>query len=210
MKEGGAMHPGDLKPMPGSTRRGRYLGRGRSSGHGKTSGRGIKGQFSRTGSDRRPGFMGGELPLILKLPKRGFVSPFKVHYQLVSVGGLATAFETGAQVTPKAMVEHGLISTVHPAVKVLGDGEIAKPLNVSAHAFSDAARQKIEKSGGACALIDGRRSRPNASSAGDRGRQSRPNASSAGDRGRQSRPNASSARDGARRIAGDSRDRPKE
>jgi large subunit ribosomal protein L15 len=90
------------------------------------------------------------------LPKRGFVSPFKIRYQLVSVGALATAFESGVQVSPEAMVEHGLISTIRPGVKILGGGEISKPLKVSAHAFSGAAREKIVKSGGTCALIGGR------------------------------------------------------
>ena len=147
------LHPGSLAPAPGSRRRGRYLGRGRSSGHGKTSGRGIKGQFSRTGSDRRPGFAGGDLPFILRIPKRGFVSPFKIDYRVVNLQALEAAFASGAAVTPEAMVERGVLSTPRPAVKVLGDGELTKALAVSAHAFSASARRKIEAAGGTCTLI---------------------------------------------------------
>lgn len=150
----GALHPGTLKPAPGATRRGRYLGRGRSSGHGKTSGRGFKGQFSRTGADRRPGFMGGNLPLMLRIPKRGFVSPFKVRARVVSLGDLAAAFADGAEATPDAMVERGLLATVRPAVKILGDGDVTKPLKVSAHAFSRSARDKIVKAGGTCTVLE--------------------------------------------------------
>lgn len=146
-------HPGSLKAAPGSTRRGRYLGRGRSSGHGKTSGRGIKGQFSRTGAKRRPGFRGGEMPIILKLPKRGFLAPFRVAYQIVNVAGLEARCAAGAAVTPDALVELGLIPTVKPAVKVLGDGAMTKALKVSAHAFSASARKKIEAAGGTCTVL---------------------------------------------------------
>lgn len=148
-----ALHPGTLRPAPGATRRGRYLGRGRSSGHGKTSGRGFKGQFSRTGSDRRPGFMGGNLPLLLRIPKRGFVSPFKVRARVVALGDLAAAFADGAEATPESMVERGLLTTIRPAVKVLGDGDVTKALKVSAHAFSASAREKIVKAGGTCTVL---------------------------------------------------------
>jgi large subunit ribosomal protein L15 len=154
MKAGDKLfHPGSLSPARGSTRRGRYLGRGRSSGHGKTSSRGMKGQFSRTGAKRRPGFVGGDIPLILKMPKRGFVSPFKVRYRLVNVGALENAFESNAEVTPAALVERGLISTERPAVKILGDGSLSKSLKVSAHAFSGPAKEKIAAAGGTCALL---------------------------------------------------------
>lgn len=144
----GRMHPGSLSPARGATRRGRYLGRGRSSGHGKTSGRGQKGQFSRTGAKRRPGFVGGDLPLMMKVPKRGFVSPFKIRYRLVSVGALDKAFEADAEVTPGALVRKGLLATDKPAVKVLGDGEITKAMKVKCHAFSESAMKKIAAAGG--------------------------------------------------------------
>ncbi len=149
------LHPGNLSPAPGSRRRGRYLGRGRSSGHGKTSGRGIKGQFSRTGSDRRPGFVGGDLPFILRVPKRGFVSPFKIAYRVVNLSELEAGFAAGAEVTPRALVEGGVLSTDKPAVKILGDGVLTKLLHVSAHAFSGPARKKIEAAGGTCTVLAG-------------------------------------------------------
>jgi len=147
------MHPGNLSPARGSTRRGRYLGRGRSSGHGKTSGRGQKGQFSRTGAKRRPGFVGGDLPLMLRIPKRGFVNPFKTRYRLVSVASLDGAFEANAEVTPGALVKRGVLTTARPAVKVLGDGEMTKALNVKCHAFSESAKRKIAAAGGTATVI---------------------------------------------------------
>jgi len=150
---GPGTHPGSLMPARGSHRRGRYLGRGRASGHGKTSGRGFKGQMSRTGSDRRPGFMGGNLPLMLRIPKRGFVSPFKVHYRLVQVGDLEQAFEAGSEITPAELVTRGLIARERPGVKVLGTGDLKKPLKVSAHAFSESARAKITAAGGTCTVL---------------------------------------------------------
>ena len=148
------MHPGSLKPARGSTRRGRYLGRGRASGHGKTSGRGQKGQFSRTGARRRPGFVGGDLPLMLKIPKRGFVSPFKIRYRLVNLASLERAFEANAEVTVEALVGKGIVATPRSAVKVLGDGEITKALNVKCHAFSESAKRKIAAAGGTTTVVE--------------------------------------------------------
>jgi large subunit ribosomal protein L15 len=156
MTAGGAFHLGSLKPASGSSRRGRYLGRGRSSGHGKTSGRGIKGQMSRTGADRRPGFSGGNIPQMMRTPKRGFVSPFKVDYREVNINRLAAAFTAGEEAGPEAMREKGLVSSVRPGVKILGSGEITVALKVSAHGFSGEARRKIEAAGGTCTVIEGR------------------------------------------------------
>jgi len=152
----GQFHLGSLKPASGSTRRGHYLGRGRSSGHGKTSGRGIKGQMARTGADRRPGFSGGNIPMMMRIPKRGFVSPFKVDYRIINVAQLAEVFSAGAEAGPEAMREKGLISSVRPGVKVLGSGEIKVALKVSAHGFSGEARRKIEAAGGTCTMLEGR------------------------------------------------------
>jgi large subunit ribosomal protein L15 len=146
-------HPGGLSPAKGSTKRGRYLGRGRASGHGKTSGRGFKGQFSRTGAKRRPGFRGGDLPLVLKIPKRGFLNPFKIDYQVVNVSDLEAAFSAGATVDPAALVKAGVLSTRKPAVKVLGDGAITKALTVSAHAFTESAKKKIAAAGGSTTTL---------------------------------------------------------
>lgn len=149
----GAAHPGSLKPAHGATRRGRYVGRGRASGHGKTSGRGIKGQFSRSGSGRRPGFVGGDLPFWMRLPKRGFYAPGKVYLRLVNLWQLDNCFEAGAEVTPQALLEKGLIHSAKPGVKILGEGELKKALKVSAHAFSAGARKTIEAAGGTCTVL---------------------------------------------------------
>jgi len=155
MTDGKAFDLGSLRPARGSTKRGHYLGRGRSSGHGKTSGRGIKGQMARTGADRRPGFTGGNIPMFMRIPKRGFTSPFKVHYRIVNIGQLSAAFEAGSEVGPAAMREKGLISSERPAVKILGSGAVTGALKVLAHAFSGQARQKIEAAGGSCTVIEG-------------------------------------------------------
>ena len=97
--------------------------------------------------------MGGNLPLMLRIPKRGFVSPFKVRLRLVQVGDLDRLFEAGAEVTPEVLVERGLISRESPGVKVLGNGGLSKALKVSAHAFSESARAKITAAGGSCTVL---------------------------------------------------------
>ncbi len=155
-------HPGDLRPAPGSTRRGRYLGRGRSSGHGKTSGRGFKGQMSRTGARRRPGFMGGDMRLVLRMPKRGFLNPFQVDARPVNVAELSKKFADGATVDAAALAAAGLIRNAESRVKVLGTGECTRRLTVSAHAFSGSARRKIEAAGGTCTLLQASRIPPRA------------------------------------------------
>ncbi len=90
---------------------------------------------------------------MLKIPKRGFVSPFKTRYQLVNVAALERAFAANADVTPAALIECGLLSTAKPAVKILGDGTLAKPLKISAHAFSQSAKKKVTSAGGTCTLL---------------------------------------------------------
>ena len=149
----GSGHPGDLHPAPGSSRRGRYLGRGRSSGHGKTSGRGFKGQMSRTGAKRRPGFMGGDMRLVLRMPKRGFLNPFRVELNELNVSDLAAAFPAGGVEDPAALAALGLLGAASDRVKILGDGECTAKLTVSAHAFSGPAKKKIEAAGGTCVLL---------------------------------------------------------
>jgi len=153
----GDMHPGSLHKAPGSTRRGRYLGRGRASGHGKTSGRGIKGQFSRTGSGKNPGRAGvgsgGDIPAFMRIPKRGFFAPGKIHWREVNLYRIAEVFDAGAEVNPENLLKNGLVSTLRPGVKILGTGEITKALKISAHAFSGSAKEKIEKAGGTCTII---------------------------------------------------------
>jgi large subunit ribosomal protein L15 len=125
------------------------VGRGNGSGHGTYSGRGCKGQKARAGNNKmRPGFEGGQLPLIKRLPrKRGFTNIFRVEYATVSVGGL-NAFESGSEVTPESMLAAGLIDSLKKPVKILADGEIDRPLTIKAAKFSAAARAKIEAAGG--------------------------------------------------------------
>lgn len=142
----------DLKPAPGSKHRRKRVGRGEASGWGKTSGRGHKGQHSRSGSGYRPTFEGGQMPLIRRLPKRGFNHPSKTVYHVVNVAALE-AFDDGAEVTPRMLAEAGLARGRADGVKILGTGELRKKLTVKAHAFSASARAKIEAAGGRCELL---------------------------------------------------------
>ena len=138
----------DLKPAEGSKHRKRRVGRGISAGQGKTAGRGTKGQRARTGRGIKPYFEGGQLPLVRRLPHtRGFTNIFKVNYQVVNLDTLDAKFASGAQVTPAALLERGLIDRVE-SVKVLGRGELKKALSVQAHAFSVSAKEKIAAAGG--------------------------------------------------------------
>jgi large subunit ribosomal protein L15 len=146
----------DLKPRPGARHRRKRLGQGESSGHGKTSGRGGKGQTARSGSSIRIGFEGGQMPLIRRIPKRGFNNTrFTTQYLPVNVGDL-NKFEDGATVDEAALRAIGLANgrTARAAgIKILGNGELSKKLTVSASAFSASAKSKIEARGGSCAII---------------------------------------------------------
>jgi large subunit ribosomal protein L15 len=143
----------DLKPRPGAKHRRKRLGQGESSGHGKTSGRGGKGQTARSGSSIRIGFEGGQMPLIRRIPKRGFNNKqFAVRYIPVNLDVL-NSFEDGATVDEAVLRDRGLANGREKRLKILGDGELTRKLTVKAHAFSAAARAKIEKLGGACELI---------------------------------------------------------
>ena len=137
-------------PAPRGARRARTrVGRGNGS-KGNYSGRGMKGQKSRSGSGPRPGFEGGQLPLVLKLPtRRGFTNIFRHDYAVVNLGALDARFESGAEVTPEAMVAAGLLRNLKLPVKVLAKGEITKPLTVTAHRFSAQAREQLTAAGGA-------------------------------------------------------------
>ena len=138
----------DLKPRPGARHRVKRLGCGESSGHGKTSGKGHKGQKARSGGSIRPGFEGGQMPLIRRLPKRGFNNAsFKVNYAIVNLGEL-NSFESGSRVDEEALRKHGLIRGRFAGLKVLARGELTKSLTVEADKFSEAARQRIEQAGG--------------------------------------------------------------
>jgi len=139
----------ELKPPKGAKKSRKRVGRGNASGHGTYAGRGRKGQKARSGGAKPPYFEGGQLPLVRRLPhKRGFVNIWRVEYAPVNVDRLAAAFEAGAEVTPEAMAAAGLIKSPDMPVKVLGRGELDKPLTVTAHRFSESARAKIEAAGG--------------------------------------------------------------
>ncbi|HYG98014.1 MAG TPA: 50S ribosomal protein L15 [Terriglobales bacterium] len=127
------------------------IGRGMGSGMGKTSTRGHKGQGSRSGSRLMRGFEGGQMPLHRRMPKRGFVNIFRVEYTVVNLNSLATLDET--TITPEVLRQRGLVSDKRALVKILGDGELSKPLTVQAHKFSKSAQEKIEKAGGKAEVI---------------------------------------------------------
>jgi len=137
-----------LTPAPGSKKDRKRVGRGDGSGNGTYSGRGSKGQKSRAGYRMRPGFEGGQLPLIKRLPrKRGFTNPFKTEYSLVRLDKLGV-FEPGSEVTPEKLVEAGIIKSLKNPVKILAGGEIKNALTVKVNKFSAAAKAKIEAAGG--------------------------------------------------------------
>ena len=143
----------DLKPRPGAKHRRKRLGIGESSGHGKTSGRGGKGQSARSGSSIRPGFEGGQMPLIRRMPKRGFNNKrHATRYIPVNLESL-NRFEDGASVNLDTLRSSGLANGTVERVKILGEGELKKKLTVSAHAFSATAKTKIEALGGTCQVL---------------------------------------------------------
>ena len=139
----------ELSPAPGATHRRKRVARGYGSGHGACSGRGSKGQNSRAGNRKmRPGFEGGQLPIIKRLPsKRGFTNIFKTVYSIVAIGEL-NVFESGSEVTPEKLLEAGVIESLQHPVKILADGEVEHSLTVKADKFSAAAKAKIEAAGG--------------------------------------------------------------
>jgi len=137
----------DLKPAVGATTAPKRLGRGTGSGLGKTSGKGHKGAKARSGGGKRPGFEGGQMPLTMRMPKRGFTNKWRVEYATVNVERL-NIFEDGAVVTPVELVESGILKNVQDGVKILGNGEITKKLTVKATKFTETAKEKIEAAGG--------------------------------------------------------------
>ena len=138
----------ELSPAPGSRKNKKRVGRGNGSGHGTFSGRGCKGQKARAGYKMRPGFEGGQLPLIKRLPrKRGFTNIFRTGYSVVNMSKL-NVFESGAEVTPEKLLSAGLVKSLRQPVKILAAGDISHPLVVKAHKFSTAAKAKIEAVGG--------------------------------------------------------------
>ena len=146
----------NLRPRPGSRHRVKRLGCGESSGHGKTSGKGHKGQKARSGGSIRLGFEGGQMPLIRRLPKRGFNNAaFHKRYAIVNLEAL-NAFKAGSVVNEQLLRESKLVRGHFVGIKILGDGELKHDLKVEADKVSAAAREKIEKAGGTIMLREGR------------------------------------------------------
>ncbi len=143
----------NLRPAAGAKRSRKRVGRGPGSGNGKTAGRGHKGQKSRSGYSRRYGFEGGQMPLVRRIPKRGFFNVFRVDYQVVNLRDLDRVFEDGDEVNPTTLVEKGLIRRGPKPVKILATGDLSKKLSIVADKFSGSARSKIEAAGGTCETV---------------------------------------------------------
>src|SRR5512144_2725988 len=143
----------NLKPAKGAVKNKKRVGRGPGSGHGKTAGRGHKGQKSRSGYSSRPGFEGGQMPLQRRLPKRGFTNIFKKQWIEISLAKIEENFNAGDDVNPEVLHDRGLIKKAKHDLVILGNGEITKKLNISAHRFTKAAKDKIEKAGGTATEI---------------------------------------------------------
>ena len=147
------MELNDLRPAKGAKRSRRRVGRGPGSGRGKTAGRGHKGQKSRSGYSRRYGFEGGQMPLVRRIPKRGFNNRFRVEYQIVNLRDLERMFDDGETVSPEQLIGKGLVRTGAERVKILAAGELTKKLTVQAHRFSESAKAAIERAGGSCEVL---------------------------------------------------------
>ena len=141
-----------LKPSKGSIKNKKRIGRGHGSGLGKTSGRGHKGAGQRSGNKRRAWFEGGQMPLARRLPRRGFTNIFKEEIQIVNISDL-NRIEKNSEIDPVVLQENGMIRSSLKPVKILGEGDIDKKLNVTASAFSESAKNKIEKAGGTATIL---------------------------------------------------------
>ena len=141
----------DLKRRKTARKKRKRIGRGPGSGHGKTATRGHKGQHSRSGESFRPGFEGGQMPMIRRIPKRGFTNIFREAYSVVNVCELER-FSGEGDVTPELLLKHGMVKK-NMKVKVLGRGDMEASLKVRAHAFSASAKEKLEKAGGSAEVI---------------------------------------------------------
>lgn len=141
----------DLAPARGAKKKEKRVGRGPGSGHGKTSTKGHKGQASRSGGTKAPGFEGGQQPLIRRVPKRGFTNIHRKEYAVVNLGRL-NGFEADAVVNPQMLQDSGIVKKA-ALLKVLGDGELSKPLVISAHKFSQEAMNKIQAAGGRAEIL---------------------------------------------------------
>jgi large subunit ribosomal protein L15 len=142
----------NLTPKAGSRKDRKRVGRGPGSGNGKTAGRGHKGQGSRSGTKQKRNFEGGQMPLVRRLPKRGFTNIFRRELVIVNVGQLER-FPGGSEITPDLLLAERVVSKLGDGVKVLGDGALKRKLVVKAHAFSKKAKEVIEAAGGRCEVI---------------------------------------------------------
>lgn len=145
-----------LAPNKGATKTKKRLGRGRGSGTGKTSGKGVKGQKARPGHHgARIGFEGGQMPMKMRIAKRGFKNPFRVEAFPINLRTLESVFDAGATVDLESLRAKGLVPKRVECLKILAEGELTKKLVVKAHRFSAAAKEKIEKAGGAVEIVGG-------------------------------------------------------
>ena len=142
----------ELQYTEGARKARKRVGRGTSSGNGKTAGRGQKGQGARSGGGKKPGFEGGQTPLFMRLPKRGFTNFTRKEYAIVNLETL-NKFEDGTEITPELLKDMGLVKKQLDGIKVLGNGELTKKLTVKASMFSKTAKEKIEKNGGKAEVI---------------------------------------------------------
>ncbi|WP_423363719.1 50S ribosomal protein L15 [Mycoplasma sp. P36-A1] len=137
----------ELTYTPGARHAKKRVGRGTGSGTGKTAGRGTKGQNSRSGGGVRPGFEGGQTPLFQRLPKRGFTNRNRKEYTTINLDVL-NKFENGTEITPEFLKDNGVVKQVKTGIKILGNGQLDKKLTISAHKFSNTAKEAIEAAGG--------------------------------------------------------------
>ena len=158
-----------LQPPKGTKHGKKRVGRGEGSGTGVTSGRGHKGQKSRSGYKKKRGFEGGQMPLHRRVPKRGFHNPFRVEYAVVNLDTLADRFDDGAEVTPEALRERGIVRQTRVLVKVLARGEISKKLTVKAHRFSAKASEAIKAAGGQVEVLPAKPGRTKLAGSGSSG-----------------------------------------
>jgi large subunit ribosomal protein L15 len=143
-----------LSPSKGAKHKRKRIGRGPGSGHGKTATKGHKGLKARSGGGKRPGFEGGQMPLVRRVPKYGFVNQFRTEYTIVNLKSLSD-LETTEAITPQFLMNEGLVRRKGQLIKILAQGEVTKPLVIQAHKFSKAAEAKIQAAGGRAEVISG-------------------------------------------------------
>lgn len=142
----------ELAPPKGAKKKPKRIGRGPGSGHGKTATKGHKGSLARAGGGKGPGFEGGQMPLVRRVPKHGFTNPFRTTYSIVNLKALALLGDV-AEVTPQVLVQAGLVKNKTKPIKVLGEGDLTRPLAVQAHKFSKSAVEKIQAAGGRAEVL---------------------------------------------------------